>query len=91
MPAFPFQPFPTLEQYCEWLVGEGGTFEHGANEWGTFTRLVSSDGERSVIEAGTELTEGLAPSSLMRLDARLDLLSPWWPRFDDGTPADWSA
>ena len=83
MPAFPFQSFPTLEEYCQWLAGKGGSVEEGENEWGRFTRMISPDGESRVIEAGTEQAEVLAPSSVVRLDCRLGLVSPWKPSFDD--------
>lgn len=80
MTASPFQPFPRLEQYCQWLTSEGGSVEQGDNRWGGFTRLISPDGKSQVVEAGTEPEEVLAPSSLLRLDYRLDLVSPWSPQ-----------
>lgn len=81
MSAHPFQQFPTLEEYCEWLVGQGGTTEEGDNKWGSFTRLISPDGHHRVVEAGTPKTEVLVPSSVIRLDHRLQMTSPWAPHF----------
>ena len=89
MPAHPFQQLPTLEEYCEWLVHEGGSTQDGGNRWGSFTRLISPDGRRRVVEAGMEKTEVLVPSSVARLDHRLDMTSPWTSDFeDDDTDAD---
>ena len=77
MSAHPFQQGAPLDEYCEWLIGKGGTVEDGENEWGRFKRLISPDGRQRVIVAEMGKDEALMPSSIGLLDYRLDLVSPW--------------
>ena len=78
MAAYPFQPFPTFAEYCEWLIGQGGKVaEGGKNEWGSFTRLSSPNNRLHALEAGTKPDERLVPSTIERLDSRLGIVSPW--------------
>ena len=80
MSAHPFQQGAPLDEYCEWLVGRGGSVEDGENEWGRFRRLVSPDGLQHVIVAEMDEDEALMPSSIWQIDYRLGLTSPWRER-----------
>ena len=88
MSAHPLVPGPTLEEYCQWLIDNGGSVQDGKNEWGGFKRLISPDGERRVMAPETDQEEALLPLVTIHLDDRLGLTSPWNPNFygPDGKP-----
>lgn len=89
MSAHPFVPGPTLEEYCQWLIDNGGSVQDGTNEWGSFRRLISPDGVSRVVAPETDQEEVLLPLVTIHLDYRLGLTSPWNPDFygPDGKPA----
>lgn len=76
--ASPFQQFPALDEYCAALAELGGSAEVAENEWGSFRRLVSPDGNQ-VIVAELDSDECLTPSLIENLDSRLGIVSRWNP------------
>ena len=85
MSAHPFQQGAPLDEYCEWLIGKGGSVEKGENEWGSFKRLIAPNETDWVIVAETEPDEALMPSVVDYLDSRLGISSPWHLRSGDKT------
>ena len=82
MAAFPFQSWPSLSKYCEWLESVGGRVETGGNEWGRYTRLISPDGKRYVHAPELDDDEVIGPEKLAEIETRLKIESPWTPRLD---------
>ena len=77
MSSHPFQQGASLDEYCQWLIGKGGSVERGENQWGCFRRLTAPDETNRVIVAETEPDEALMPSAIDYLDSRLGISSPW--------------
>ena len=79
MAAFPFPEFPTYQQYADWLRGKGFSVEFGANEWGKFMFVSRSDSPLHIFERDLDPDTPLVPSTIERIDGRLDVVSPWNP------------
>jgi hypothetical protein len=77
--AFPFGEHPTLADYIAWAQSMRCTVESGVDTKQSIlvTKITAPSG-KSVIEAGTLLTDRLAPTTIGRLDRRLGLVSPWF-------------
>ena len=81
--AFPFGGHPTLGDYLRWAASVGCTVNSGYAQSADgktvcLTRIVSPDGQRWVIEIGTEQHEYLMPTTIGRFDRRLGLTSLWF-------------
>ena len=75
--AHPFQPFPSLDEFCQWVRDKGGDVSHMENEWGRYTRFVSPDGENHAIIMELDPDECIGPHAIRNLEARLKMTSPW--------------
>ena len=75
--AHPFQAFPSLEEFCDWVEKEGGKVHHGNNKWGDYSVFVAPDGSSYAILANLEPDECIGPHDIRRLEARLGMTSPW--------------
>ncbi len=86
--AYPFGGHPTFAEYLRWAREQGCSVQTGVVQAGVHrsqgvTRIGSPNGRLWVIEAGTEQTEILLPTSIARLDRRLGLKSPWFSIDDE--------
>lgn len=80
MPAFPFGGHPTLADYTAWARTLGCVIECGVvlrdGHSVRITRIVAPSGKFAV-DIGTDDHERLVPTTVARLDRRLDLDSPF--------------
>lgn len=76
--ARPFGGHPTFAQYLQWAKAQGCTIQTGVIGVHGVTKIVSPDGKRWVIEAETQQSSYLVPTTIARLDRRLGLKSPWF-------------
>lgn len=79
--SFPFGGHPTFARYLAWATEQGCTVQTGYTVDGhgrthTLTRIVSPNG-KWVVEAGTQQSDYLVPTTIARLDRRLGLTSPF--------------
>ena len=79
MVAFPFGGHPTFGQYLQWAAEQGCKVQRGVDTAASIgvTKIISPDGKKWVVQAGTLPTDYLTPTDVGRLDRRLGLLSPW--------------
>jgi hypothetical protein len=77
--AFPFGELPTLADYIAWARSTGCIVDSGVDSKQSIlvTRITAPSG-KSVVEAGTLLSDRLTPTTIGRLDRRLGLSSPWF-------------
>lgn len=84
--AHPFGGHPTFAQYLGWAKKQGCEIKQGIihGDDGPYNlTLIAAPSGRHYIDVGTQHSDRLLPTTIARLDRRLDMESPWFSVDDD--------